>query len=155
MKNKKQTRKEFISDVSKVSAAVIVGGTWLGACGTSSEQSGNYSQQDEDAPLAMQQEAEEEIKKESRIDDLAGTEGCNDLSGLTEREISIREQLQYVAQSEKAEQVCKNCRFWLPAQPGDNCGGCQLIKGPIHPNGWCASWAALPPGETQNVVESS
>jgi len=155
MRNKKQTRKEFISDVSKVSVATIVGGSWLGACGSSSEQSGNYSQQDEDAPLAMQQEAEEEIKAESRIDDLPGTDGCNDLSGLTEREISIREQLQYVAQSENAEQVCKNCRFWLPAQPGDNCGGCQLIKGPIHPNGWCASWAALPPGETQNVVESS
>lgn len=154
MKLSRQTRKEFLSEVSKWSA-VVAGGAWLSACGSSSEQSENYSQQDGDAPLAMQQEAEEEIKEESRMNDLAGTDGCNDLSGLTEREISIREQLQYVAQSENAEQVCKNCRFWLPAQPGDNCGGCQLIKGPIHPNGWCASWAALPAGETQDVVEPS
>lgn len=155
MKNKKQTRKEFITDVSKLSAAMVVGGTWLSACGSSSEQGENYSQQDDDATLAMQQEAEEEIKAESNIDDLAGTDGCNDLSGLTEREISMRDQLNYIAQSEDPKQVCKNCRFWLPAQPGDNCGGCQLIKGPIHPNGWCKSWMALAAGATQDVVEPS
>lgn len=155
MKNKKQTRKEFLANASKLSAAAVIGGTWLSACGSSSEQSESYSQQDDDATLAMQQKAEEEIEAESHIDDLAGTDGCNDLSGLTEREISMREQLKYVAQSEKAEQVCKNCRFWQPAQPGETCGGCQLIKGPIHPNGWCQSWVALEAGATQDVVKPS
>ncbi len=155
MNTKKQTRKEFLTDASKLGVAAVIGGTWLSACGSTSEQSENYSQKDDDATMAIQQEAEAEIKAESRIDDLAGTDGCNDLSGLTEREISMREQLEYIAQSEDPKQVCKNCRFWQPAQPGDNCGGCQLIKGPIHPNAWCKSWMALAAGETQNVVEPS
>ena len=70
------------------------------------------------------------------------TEACNDLTGLSEQEVSQREQLQYVAQSPKDDQLCSNCRFWQPSQDESTaCGGCQLIKGPIHPNGWCQTWA--------------
>jgi len=141
MKAKKQSRKEFLSEAGKLSAAVVIGGTWLSACGSSSEQSGSASQQESDTSPVVQEEVEEE--KEPVPTELEAN-ACDDLSGLTEQEIAMREQLQYVAQSEKEGQVCTNCRFWQPAEQEGTCGGCQLIKGPIHPNGWCASWVAMP-----------
>lgn len=142
MKAKKQTRKEFLANASKLGAAAVIGGTWLSACGSSSsEQSENASQTEDDTSPVVQQEIEEE--KEPVPTELEA-DACDDLSGLTEQEIAMREQLQYVAQSEKEGQVCTNCRFWQPAEQEGTCGGCQLIKGPIHPNGWCASWVAMP-----------
>ena len=140
MKTKKQTRKEFLTDVSKLGAAAVIGGTWLSACGSSTEQSESASQSGSDTSPAVQEEVEEKEPVPTELE----ANACDDLSGLTEQEIAMREQLQYVAQSDKEDQVCTNCRFWQPAEQAGTCGGCQLIKGPIHPNGWCASWVAMP-----------
>lgn len=38
------------------------------------------------------------------------------------------------------DKICANCQLYVPAESPDQCGGCQLIKGPIHPNGYCTSW---------------
>ncbi len=73
--------------------------------------------------------------------------GCNDTSGLTAAEIQMREGLGYVDTSPMPEKVCTNCAFWEPAPPNELCGGCQLMAGPIHPDGYCNSWAPIPPEE--------
>ncbi len=140
MKVKKQTRKEFLNDVSKLGAATLVGATWLSACSSPSGQSESSSAEAVSAPPTEPEPAAEEEPAPTQL----AADACEDLSGLTEQELAMREQLKYVAQSEKEGQVCTNCRFWQAPETEGSCGGCQLIKGSIHPNGWCASWVAMP-----------
>lgn len=66
---------------------------------------------------------------------------CTDTSGLTPGEIGMRTSQEYVDASPNAEEVCSNCNFWQPAAAGA-CGGCQVVKGPIHPQRYCKLWAA-------------
>lgn len=71
---------------------------------------------------------------------MADADPCSDISGLTEAEKNGRSALGYIAKTETEGQNCTNCNFWV-AQEGDSpCGGCQLMKGPIAPEGWCKSW---------------
>lgn len=71
---------------------------------------------------------------------------CDDLSGLSDQQISQRETqaqaLQYVEESPNPDQNCANCSFWQAPEGNANCGGCQLFPGPVHPDGWCNSWVA-------------
>lgn len=72
-------------------------------------------------------------------------ESCDDLSGLTPEEIQAREEVfQYVDQTPNPEQRCNNCQFWQPDEAGGFCGGCQILAGPVHPEGYCISWAPVP-----------
>lgn len=135
MKVSKITRKKFLANAGMFSLSAVVGGTWLSSCASPSGQPEQESATDIPAQ-----------DPESNTSDAAPmgseTEACNDLSGLSEQEVSQREQLQYVAQSPKEEQICANCQFWQPSEDeATACGGCQLIKGPIHPNGWCQTWS--------------
>ncbi len=67
---------------------------------------------------------------------------CDDVSGLTKEEIVIRESLEYAEKSAKPDQTCDNCQLFQAAAAADKCGTCTVMKGPIHPKGWCKSWAA-------------
>lgn len=136
MKSEKITRKQFLADASKWSLTTVVAASWLGACSGPSGQSEQITESTIPPPV---EEGGNPTEAEPLGDE---TEACDDLTGLTEVELQQREQLQYVAQSPKEEQICANCRFWQPAEGEESiCGGCQLIKGPIHPNGWCQTWA--------------
>ncbi len=70
----------------------------------------------------------------------AAAGGCGDVSGLTTAEKDQRTSLQYADKSAKADQVCSGCALFVPAAAGAACGGCNLLKGPIAPEGWCSSW---------------
>ena len=87
--------------------------------------------------------AEQASEREGGGDQAAGSTGpCSDLSGLTSKEIQKRKALGYVSDSPRPSQVCANCQLWIaPEQEGQPCGGCILIQGPIHPKGYCNSWA--------------
>lgn len=64
---------------------------------------------------------------------------CNDTSALKVDEIALRNTLGYEEASKDPQKKCNNCNFFKPA--GENqCGGCQLLKGPINPDGICKSW---------------
>jgi hypothetical protein len=66
---------------------------------------------------------------------------CEDTKGLTEDERTVRTTLAYVDRTPLAEKACKACQHWvLPAEDGA-CGGCKLLKGPIHPDGTCKAFA--------------
>lgn len=73
-----------------------------------------------------------------------GSFSCNDTSGLAQPAIQMRQSLGYVDQTVVPQQWCHNCAFWQAPVEGTPCGGCTLIQGPIHPDGWCRSWAAKP-----------
>jgi hypothetical protein len=68
---------------------------------------------------------------------------CTDTSGLSEPEKQMREQQAYTDHSPERDKLCDNCRFWTAPQQPNTCGGCQVIKGPIHPKGYCKLWAAM------------
>ena len=112
MDTKAHNRREFLKRFSAVSAVGIGASTVLAACGGESAS---------DAPAAAA--------------------GCMDTSGLTEQEISMRNTLAYVDETADPAKNCLNCSLYLPAAAGAACGGCNLLKGPIAPNGYCISWA--------------
>lgn len=65
---------------------------------------------------------------------------CTDTTGLAPADVQMRETLQYVDASPEANKNCLNCQLYTPAAEGE-CGGCTVVKGPIHPLGYCTSWA--------------
>lgn len=72
----------------------------------------------------------------------AGDElNCMSTEGLEPAQISVRESLAYVDKTEKPDQDCTNCMHWKP-EGDDECGGCAIVPGPIHPKGWCTGWVA-------------
>lgn len=67
---------------------------------------------------------------------------CNDLTKLTDTELTTRATFKYVPRAADTAKICETCNFWQPAAAGEICGGCTLVKGPIHPLGGCMSWVA-------------
>lgn len=67
---------------------------------------------------------------------------CEGYDLLTPEELQPRQALGYVDASPNATQLCSNCRFYNQPVGDAACGGCQLFKGPVAPNGYCNSWAA-------------
>jgi hypothetical protein len=72
----------------------------------------------------------------------AGELTCTDTSGLSQAQLQTRQSQNYVDESPNPNEKCSNCRFYqAPAQQG-TCGTCQVIAGPIHPDGYCNLYAA-------------
>ncbi len=69
---------------------------------------------------------------------------CTDTAGLSAAEIGMRTTLAYVDKSPEPAKLCEGCALYVPAAP-DACGTCKVLKGPVHPKGYCKSWAAKPP----------
>lgn len=67
---------------------------------------------------------------------------CKDVSNLGEAELELRKALEYQDRTPHGDQKrCSNCAFYK-AGGKDDCGQCTLVGGPIHPQGYCNSWAA-------------
>ncbi len=69
---------------------------------------------------------------------------CNDLSNLTETDLVMRRNVNYITQTEIPEQRCDNCQLFKQPEAGSSCGGCLLFKGPVTNAGWCSSWIEKP-----------
>lgn len=67
---------------------------------------------------------------------------CNDTTGLTPEDIQQRTNLQYVDQTPDPTKRCDGCALYVAPAAGAACGGCNLVKGPIAPAGYCTSWVA-------------
>jgi hypothetical protein len=67
---------------------------------------------------------------------------CTDTSGLTPQELATRQSLEYSDHSPFPDKRCSACRFYQPSAEQSQCGRCQLVKGPIHPDGYCKSYVA-------------
>ena len=66
---------------------------------------------------------------------------CTDITGLTPAEVTTRQSQAYTDISPQADKHCNNCNFFTAGQ-ANSCGTCTVIKGPIHPEGYCNLWAA-------------
>ncbi len=120
-------RRAFLKKVT-VLGSVVGGSTLIAACGGGNEGASDAGSMG---------------GSESSAGASAASGGCNDLTGLTDQEISVRTTLQYVEVTENPDQNCLNCNFYSQEE-GASCGACTLMKGPIAPNGWCASWVVKP-----------
>lgn len=120
MDTQAHSRRDFLKRVSAAGALGIGASTVLAACGGGEEAPETTAE----APPAP-----------------AAAEGCMDTTGLTEQEVAMRGSLQYVDVTPDATKNCLNCSLYLAAEEGAACGGCNLLKGPIAPNGYCISWA--------------
>ena len=61
---------------------------------------------------------------------------CDNVGGLAPADIEARKNLQYKERADTPEQACKKCSQYLPAE-GSGCATCRVVRGPIHPDGWC------------------
>jgi hypothetical protein len=66
---------------------------------------------------------------------------CTDVSGLSPAEVGVRTSLEYQDHSPHPDKRCDNCMQYTVAPAADQCGGCKVMKGPIHPKGYCKVWA--------------
>ncbi len=62
-------------------------------------------------------------------------------SRLSPEEAKVREALLYTDRSPDPQKLCNGCQQYLPNTDAD-CGGCKLMKGLIHPAGYCAAFSA-------------
>ncbi len=121
--SKEMTREEFLQRLSMLCVGAVGASTILTACG-------------------KKEEAETGAAEEAKV---AADEPdpCADLTGLTDAEVEMRTTFEYVAKSPYPEKLCDNCQFWLEPEEGAFCGGCQIIKGPMHPKGYCKQWVIM------------
>ncbi len=64
---------------------------------------------------------------------------CMDTSALSPEDAAMRTTLEYVDHTPAPPKECDGCQLFKPAAP-DSCGACTVLKGPIHPKGYCKSW---------------
>jgi hypothetical protein len=68
-------------------------------------------------------------------------DSCSDVSALSEGDKTGRTALQYVDKSTDPQKRCETCSLFQPAPEASKCGSCQVVKGPIHPKGYCSAYA--------------
>lgn len=69
-------------------------------------------------------------------------DSCTDVSALSDAEKTGRTALQYTDKSPDSARVCTLCTYFQPASDPAQCASCKLIKGPVHPKGFCSGFAA-------------
>lgn len=136
MSNEKITRKDFLKRLSFAGAAGLGASSILAACGGggNKEASNQNAKSAESGSMAGESSSNGEMA--------SADDPCSDLSGVPEQDLKTRKTLQYTNKTPYPDKHCSNCNFYLADKYGDKCGGCQLFKGPVNPNGHCTSWTA-------------
>jgi hypothetical protein len=68
-------------------------------------------------------------------------DACDDLEGVPQNDVELRQKFAYVKKSPIPENECNNCNLYLPPGTGKECGACMLFKGPVYSSGYCTYWA--------------
>ncbi len=126
------SRRDFLKKLSVFGTAGVATPLILSACGGGSEAGSEESMDMQEESMAMEEAPMEE------------SFSCMDTSGLTEAEVTQREAVNYVDMTADMEKMCSNCQLYTVPEGDMQCGGCTLVKGPIHPEGYCDLWVAVP-----------
>jgi hypothetical protein len=73
----------------------------------------------------------------------AGPASCTDVSGLTPEERKVRTTLDYTDRTPVPGKPCIKCVQYVPPASSGQCGGCKVMKGPVHPAGYCRVFAPV------------
>jgi hypothetical protein len=131
MSEEKLDRRTFFKRAATLGAAVTGAGALLSAC--KSEGGGSA---DKSAGTSGGTGSAAKQPKGGG----GGELNCMDAPDLTKAQKNTRKSLKYADSSDKEGEYCDNCQYWEPAKNEGECGGCQVVPGPIHPKGWCSSW---------------
>lgn len=74
-----------------------------------------------------------------RADALPAT--CADEGSLAQADVATRATLGYTDASPFEDKSCAGCHHFVLADQSGACGTCSLLKGPIHPRGYCKAFA--------------
>ena len=75
------------------------------------------------------------------VADTAAT-SCQAETDLTAQDRQTRQSVAYSDQSPRADQSCRNCRFYQKPTMNASCGGCQILRGAVAATGHCNAWIA-------------
>lgn len=120
MKKERYSRRRFIQSSILAGSAILGTGFLISSCGGG-----------------------ETKNSEGNNNTAASVNKCDDLTGVSDAEITKRESLGYVDKTPIPESYCANCALFLKPKEGEKCGGCQLFKGPVFDEGYCTYWAAI------------
>jgi hypothetical protein len=79
-------------------------------------------------------------ENEASSDPVQATDPCEDLSMLSEEQLEVRKNFEYVNKTPYPEKRCDNCSLWIAPEEGEKCGGCQIMDGPIKAEAYCNAW---------------
>jgi hypothetical protein len=65
---------------------------------------------------------------------------CTGTVGLNIDEVKTRSTLAYVDATPEPGKTCASCQHFVPSPDDGRCGSCKIMKGPIHPDGYCKSF---------------
>lgn len=73
-------------------------------------------------------------------------DSCSNVNALSDAEKMARTALQYTDTAPQPDKRCQLCNLYQPSSDPSQCGGCQIVKGPIHPKGYCTAFVVKPAG---------
>lgn len=119
----KLSRRKFIENAVLGAGATLTMGYLIAGC-KPSEQAGGAAPEKGAAPAKA-----------------GGEFSCDDVTGLSDADKATRTSLQYVDKTPDPAKPCDGCALYTQSAAGAQCGGCTVVKGPIHPKGYCSAWA--------------
>ena len=72
----------------------------------------------------------------------SGPSSCTDVTGLTPEEVKTRQTVAYSDHSSDKNKTCEQCQQYVAPTEKDKCGSCKVLKGPVHPEGYCNLFVA-------------
>lgn len=67
---------------------------------------------------------------------------CTETAGMEPDAVQARTVVGYTDAAPDLEKTCGGCQQYVAAPNDGACGSCKVVKGPIHPNGWCKAFTA-------------
>lgn len=116
MSEHKMTRRELLAKAAAASVLLVGAGAALSACKADATGGAAAGGAAPAAPAAT----------------------CEDVSALSDADKATRNSLKYTSKAPDASKNCVGCSLYVPGQP---CGTCKVVKGPIAPEGWCSAFA--------------
>lgn len=123
-----QDRRKFLKGLFLSATTTAFGAAFLQSCGNNDQS----AEKPAAAPKSNEPAAAPEAQGTSIIDS----------SQMTQEDFDKRKNLGYVEKSPIEESRCDNCALYLKPEGDSKYGGCQLLRGPIAPEGYCPYWAA-------------
>lgn len=123
-----QNRRRFLKGLFFSATTTALGAVALQSCG------GNEATPEKSEPNSSSNEAAAPPQ--------APEPSIIDSSQMTQDDFDKRKNLGYVEKTPIEDSRCDNCALYLKPEGDSKYGGCQLLRGPIAPEAYCAYWAA-------------
>jgi hypothetical protein len=71
-----------------------------------------------------------------------GNFSCSDTTGMHPNDVAARKAQEYSDASPIAEKTCAGCKHYEAPPKEGSCGTCKVLKGSVHPKGYCKLFLA-------------